>query len=118
MLRIYLFAFSLCALCLCGENLFAFFAFLATTSRISVVPVRILAQRQHSRSFSPPAYQFGGASCVSRRLLWHKILNSAPLSLLPAVHCGDNFRNCVNFNPIRNIAIIHVKPYDFLAPST
>jgi hypothetical protein len=60
------------------------------------------AKRRHRPVFSPRLCQFSAMLPRSRRFLWRKIRNAALISLLPAVHCGDNFRNCINFNLICN----------------
>jgi hypothetical protein len=53
-------------------------------------------QRQIASLFPPLFRQLGGAPHGSRRLLRHKIRNSAALLVSPAVHFGGNFLNSAN----------------------
>jgi hypothetical protein len=55
--------------------------------------VAIFAQQRIHPVFLPRLRNNGGASLTSRRHFSHKILDAA-LLVLPALHSGDNFRNC------------------------
>lgn len=48
-------------------------------------------QQRHPPLLLPHLRHNGGASPVSRRFLWRKILNSAARLLFPAVQRGDKF---------------------------
>jgi hypothetical protein len=61
------------------------------------------AKRQHRPVFSPHFSHFSATLPRSRRFFASKIRNAAPTSLLPAVHCGGNFRNRINFNAVCNL---------------
>lgn len=52
-----------------------------------------MPQRRQPRLLSPRVRHYGGCSRASRRVLWRKIRNPAPLSRIPAVHFGVNFAN-------------------------
>jgi hypothetical protein len=102
-------------------NLLSCVALLATASRVPAMQLR--------------NWQSGGIFAHSRRLCVNsaarlvsptdflrfsarKILNSAPISLLPADSFGGNFLFCINFNALCNLSINRICLYTFLAPST
>jgi hypothetical protein len=95
----YAFIFSLCPLCLCDENAFAFPGGNIPYSRHASAKTKT---RQLSRPFSPLLCHIGGASPASRRILCHKILIAAPSSRLSAVHIGGSFLNFINLNKTCN----------------
>jgi len=91
------------SLCVLGVSVVQFFCLSGGSFPHFHHAIAIFAQRQHPPLFPPRLCHFGGSPRPPRRSDVRKILNSAALPVLPAIHIGGNFLNFINCNPIRNL---------------